>query len=41
MAGLAQKGGAVFSHVQIAPKPEDLFATRIAMGEADVIIGAT
>jgi indolepyruvate ferredoxin oxidoreductase len=40
MAGLAQKGGAVFSHVQIAPKPEDLFATRIAMGEADLIIGA-
>ncbi len=39
MAGLAQKGGAVFSHVQIAPRPEDLFATRIAMGEADLIIG--
>jgi indolepyruvate ferredoxin oxidoreductase len=39
MAGLAQKGGAVFSHVQITPTPEDLFATRIAMGEADVLIG--
>jgi indolepyruvate ferredoxin oxidoreductase len=39
MAGLAQKGGAVFSHVQIAPTPADLFATRIAMGEADVIVG--
>ncbi len=39
MAGLAQKGGAVFSHVQIAPKPEDLYATRIAMGEADLLLG--
>ena len=39
MAGLAQKGGAVFSHVQITPTPEDLYATRIAMGEADVVLG--
>ncbi len=39
MAGLAQKGGAVLSHVQIAGKPADLHATRIAMGEADLIIG--
>jgi indolepyruvate ferredoxin oxidoreductase len=39
MAGLAQKGGAVFSHVQIGNRPEDLYATRIAMGEADLILG--
>ena len=39
MAGLAQKGGAVFSHVQIAPTPADLYATRIAMGEADLVLG--
>jgi hypothetical protein len=39
MAGLAQKGGAVLSHVQIAAKPDDLHATRIAMGEADLVIG--
>ena len=39
MAGLAQKGGAVFSHVQIASTPTDLFATRIAMGEADLVLG--
>jgi indolepyruvate ferredoxin oxidoreductase len=39
MAGLAQKGGAVFSHVILAPRSEDLYATRIAMGEADVLIG--
>ena len=34
-----QKGGAVFSHVQIAPRQQDLFATRIAMGDADVLLG--
>ncbi|WP_064574640.1 indolepyruvate ferredoxin oxidoreductase family protein [Cupriavidus gilardii] len=39
MAGLAQKGGAVLSHVQIAARPEDIHATRIAMGEADLVIG--
>jgi indolepyruvate ferredoxin oxidoreductase len=39
MAGLAQKGGAVFSHVQIGNRPEDLYATRIAMGEADLVLG--
>jgi len=39
MAGLAQKGGAVFSHVQIAREPDHLHATRIATGEADLVIG--
>ncbi|MGE5338901.1 MAG: indolepyruvate ferredoxin oxidoreductase family protein [Gemmatimonadota bacterium] len=39
MAGLAQKGGAVFSHVRIARTPDDLYATRIAMGEADLLLG--
>ncbi len=39
MAGLAQKGGAVYSHVQIAESPEQLYATRIATGEADLLIG--
>ncbi|MDS1142467.1 indolepyruvate ferredoxin oxidoreductase family protein [Pusillimonas sp. SM2304] len=39
MAGLAQKGGAVLSHVQIAADPSGLHATRIATGEADLIIG--
>ncbi|NYT62294.1 indolepyruvate ferredoxin oxidoreductase family protein [Alcaligenaceae bacterium] len=39
MAGLAQKGGAVLSHVQIAAHPDDLHATRIATGEAELIIG--
>src|SRR5690606_13576077 len=39
MAGLAQKGGAVYSHVQIAREPERLYATRIATGEAALVIG--
>ncbi|CAN5243586.1 indolepyruvate ferredoxin oxidoreductase family protein [soil metagenome] len=39
MAGLAQKGGAVMSHVQIADNAANLHATRIAMGEAHLVIG--
>ena len=39
MTGLAQKGGAVFSHVRIADAPETLHAVRIATGEADAVIG--
>ncbi|WP_339715884.1 2-oxoacid:acceptor oxidoreductase family protein, partial [uncultured Sneathiella sp.] len=38
-AGLAQKGGAVTSHVHIAPKPEDINAVRIPAGRADLLIG--
>lgn len=39
MAGLAQKGGAVVSHIRIARKPQDIHATRISIGEADLIFG--
>ena len=39
MAGLAQKGGAVMSHVQIAASPGLLHATRVATGEAMLVIG--
>lgn len=39
MTGLAQKGGAVLSHVQVAPSPDKLYATRIATGEARLVIG--
>jgi indolepyruvate ferredoxin oxidoreductase len=39
MAGLAQKGGAVYSHVKLAPKPEDIHSIRVAAGEADLILG--
>ncbi|MAQ35627.1 MULTISPECIES: indolepyruvate ferredoxin oxidoreductase family protein [Thioclava] len=39
MAGLAQKGGAVHIHLRIANKPEDISAIRVAVGEADCVIG--
>jgi indolepyruvate ferredoxin oxidoreductase len=39
MTGLAQKNGAVMSHVRIGNRPEDLYAPRIAAGEADCVIG--
>jgi indolepyruvate ferredoxin oxidoreductase len=39
MSGLAQKYGAVMSHVQIAGRPEDLHAARIDTGGADLVIG--
>ncbi|CAG1011329.1 hypothetical protein RHIZO_03998 [Rhizobiaceae bacterium] len=38
MAGLAQKNGAVVSHVRIAGAPEALHATRIAAGEAKLVL---
>ena len=38
--GIAQKNGAVMSHIRIAPKPEDLHAVRIAAGGADLLLGA-
>ena len=37
--GLAQKNGAVMSHVRIAPAPEDIATVRIASGGADLILG--
>jgi indolepyruvate ferredoxin oxidoreductase len=39
MTGLAQKFGAVFSHVRIAERPEDIHAVRVAAGEANALIG--
>jgi indolepyruvate ferredoxin oxidoreductase len=39
MAGLAQKGGAVFSHVKLAPRPEDIHAIRVSAGQADLVLG--
>jgi len=38
-AGLAQKGGATWSHVQIANTPEAILTTKVGTAEADVIIG--
>ena len=39
MTGLAQKGGAVHIHCKISEKPEDLNAIRVALGDADSLIG--
>ncbi|HMA15667.1 MAG TPA: indolepyruvate ferredoxin oxidoreductase family protein, partial [Kiloniellaceae bacterium] len=39
MAGLAQKGGAVVSHVRLAPRPEDIHAVRISAGSAKLLLG--
>ena len=38
-AGLAQKGGATWSHVQIANRPDAVYTTRVGMAEADLIMG--
>ena len=38
-AGLAQKGGATWSHVQIANRPEAIFTTKVDTAKADLIIG--
>jgi indolepyruvate ferredoxin oxidoreductase len=39
ITGLAQKYGAVSSHVRLAAQPDQLHATRIAAGEANTLIG--
>jgi indolepyruvate ferredoxin oxidoreductase len=39
VTGLAQKYGAVLSHVKVAPDAAMLHATRVATGEADTLIG--
>ena len=38
-AGLAQKGGATWSHVQIANRPEAIYSTKVGTAEADLVIG--
>ncbi|WP_045729256.1 indolepyruvate ferredoxin oxidoreductase family protein [Xanthomonas sp. GPE 39] len=37
--GLAQKGGAVTTHVRLARQPEQLHAVRITAGEANLLLG--
>jgi len=39
MSGLAQKYGAVMSHVQLAATPEEIRATRLDTGGADLVLG--
>ncbi|MGB1548590.1 MAG: indolepyruvate ferredoxin oxidoreductase family protein, partial [Alphaproteobacteria bacterium] len=38
-AGLAQKGGAVWSHVRILDRPGELYAVRIPAGRARLLLG--
>ncbi len=37
--GMAQKGGSVISHVQIAARPEDIHAVRLGAGSASLLMG--
>jgi indolepyruvate ferredoxin oxidoreductase len=39
MAGLAQKGGAVQTHLRIAARPEDISSIRVAAHSADLVLG--
>ncbi|MEB0141061.1 MULTISPECIES: indolepyruvate ferredoxin oxidoreductase family protein [unclassified Undibacterium] len=39
MTGLAQKGGAVMSHVRLADRADDIQSTRVGTGMADLVIG--
>jgi indolepyruvate ferredoxin oxidoreductase len=39
MAGLAQKGGAVYSHMRIAERPEDIHAIRVSAASAELVLG--
>jgi indolepyruvate ferredoxin oxidoreductase len=39
MAGLAQKGGAVYSHVRLARSQEQINAIRVSAGAADLVLG--
>ena len=39
VTGLAQKNGAVASHVRVAKNPEELHSTRIPAGGADLVLG--
>jgi indolepyruvate ferredoxin oxidoreductase len=39
MAGLAQKGGAVYSHVRLANNQDDIHAIRVSAGAANLVLG--
>jgi indolepyruvate ferredoxin oxidoreductase len=39
VTGLAQKNGPVSSHVRIAERPDAIFASRIGVGGADLVLG--
>ena len=37
--GMAQKGGAVTSHIRLAAQPQDIHAVRLNAGAADLVLG--
>ncbi|HSN80129.1 MAG TPA: indolepyruvate ferredoxin oxidoreductase family protein, partial [Rhodoferax sp.] len=37
--GLAQKGGATWSHIQIADRPESIYTSKVDTAKADLVIG--
>ncbi|NDZ17350.1 indolepyruvate ferredoxin oxidoreductase [Variovorax sp. WS11] len=39
MTGLSQKNGAVFSHLRIAERPEDIHSQRLGQGDANLVLG--
>ena len=39
MAGLAQKGGAVVSHIRISKRPENIQSVRLSAGSANLVLG--
>ena len=39
VTGLAQKNGPVTSHLRVADDPDTLYATRLARGAADLVLG--
>ncbi|MEP9348256.1 indolepyruvate ferredoxin oxidoreductase family protein [Xanthobacter sp. KR7-225] len=39
MTGMAQKGGAVISHIMLAARPGDIKAIRIPPGKVDLVLG--
>ena len=39
MAGLAQKGGAVTSHLRLAHSQDDITSIRVTAGQADLVLG--
>jgi indolepyruvate ferredoxin oxidoreductase len=38
MTGLAQKNGAVYSHIRIADSPDEIYTQRLGRGEADLLL---
>jgi indolepyruvate ferredoxin oxidoreductase len=38
MTGMAQKGGAVTSHIRTGPSPDRIYTSRLGVGTADVIL---